>query len=328
MPNDFVNYRPPMFLYNPKKVPKVGHHHAETDTCFSPDGSPLIPSGAPNETALGRWLLSVGDPSKADGFQVDIQADQSGRGPDNPEHGELRGATIFRGMGRCLVTNRSLRFTGYAHRIGISLEWKESVLAFTVPLAEVSSVDPGKSNAFAHLNWLTIELDGLGTTISVAKAEKANEKFGTGVLATNKRKEFAAQIEEARRLARNAIVGALPRAPERVRNTSTPRPRSATASSLRAFPSADAHAEGNAWPGNRCPNPECEAEGLATPLLSCDLCGADTAPPPEPAVQLSPPLAPARLEPGEARMCRNERCDAKGLATPLSVCDLCGTPTI
>jgi hypothetical protein len=67
------------------------------------------------------------------------------------------------------------------------------------PARRDSSVDPGRSSAFRTSSWLKIELADLGTTISVMKAEKANENFATGVLSTNKSKEFAAQIEEARR---------------------------------------------------------------------------------------------------------------------------------
>jgi hypothetical protein len=209
MPSDFANYRPIMFLYDPKKVSKNGYHHAASDTCFTSDGKPLIPPVEPTETALGRWELSTGDAKRAAGVHVDVLADQAGRGPGNPEHGELSLATVFAGRARCLVTDRALRFTGYAHRMGMTLEWKEPILAFSVPLAAITSLDPGKSNPFMTTSkWFKIELGDLGATISVSKVSKANEKFGVSPLATNKSKEFGAQIEEARR--RLASLGVIP----------------------------------------------------------------------------------------------------------------------
>jgi hypothetical protein len=200
MPADFANYRPAMFLYDPKKVPKNGYHHAASNTCFTSDGKPLIPPAEPGETALGRWELSTGDPKRVGGVHVNALVDEAGRGPGNPEHQELSLATVFAGRARCLVTDRALRFTGYAHRLGMTGEWSKSVLAFTVSLAEVTSLDLGKQNAFmTSKKWFEIELADLGTTISVAKASKANEKFGVNPFATNKSKEFGAQIDEARR---------------------------------------------------------------------------------------------------------------------------------
>jgi hypothetical protein len=199
MPADFANYRPVMFLYDPKKVPKTGFYHAASDSCFTSDGKPLIPPAATDETALGRWELSAGDAKKTGGVHVDVLADLEGRGPGNTEHGELSLATVFAGRARCLVTNRALRFTGTARNLGMTLEWKDPILAFSVPLSAITTVDPGKSNPFMALKWLRIELADLGTHISVMKASKANEKFGVSPLATSKNKEFATQIEEARR---------------------------------------------------------------------------------------------------------------------------------
>jgi len=197
MPKDLANYRPSIAVFDPKKISGPRACHEASDTYFSADGKPLTPAGS-DEIAIGRWELTTGDPKKPDGIHVDALADPEWRGPGNPEHGELSLATVFAGRARCLVTDRALRFTCYGHPLGISLEWTKPTIAFTVPLAAITSVDPGKSNAFMHFSWLKIELADLGTTISVAKAAKANEKFAVGVLSTNKSKEFAAQIEEAR----------------------------------------------------------------------------------------------------------------------------------
>lgn len=199
MSRDFANYRPPIFVFDPKAITGARAFHTPSDTHFSADCKPLTPEGS-DETAIGRWELTTGDPKEPDGVHIDALADSEWRGPGNPEHGELSMATVFAGRARCLVTDRALRFTCYGHSLGITLEWNKPTVAFTVPLAAITSVDPGKSSAFTtSSSWLTIDLADLGARLSVAKAEKANEKFATGVFATNKRKEFAAEIEGARR---------------------------------------------------------------------------------------------------------------------------------
>lgn len=197
MPKDFANYRPWITVFDPQKISGSSAYHEASDTYFSADGKPLTAAGS-DEIAIGRWELTTGDPKKPDGIHIDALADSEWRHQGTPITANCRWRPCLQGA-RCLVTDRALRFTCYGHPLGISLEWTKPAVAFTASLAAITSVDPGKSNAFMHSSWLKIELADLGTTISVAKAAKANERFSVGVFATNKSKEFAAQIEEARR---------------------------------------------------------------------------------------------------------------------------------
>jgi hypothetical protein len=140
-----------------------------------------------------------GDPKQPCAF-VDMLLDADGRGPGNPEHGELTLATVFAGDARCLVTNKTLRFTGYAGRIiNFGDAGRNAVLAFTVPLFAVTEVDAGRSNAFHTGKPLNIHLGDWGTVVAVVKAAKANAKFQSGVFATAKNKEFVAQVQTALR---------------------------------------------------------------------------------------------------------------------------------
>ena len=144
---DFANYRPSIAVFDPKKISGPRAYNEASDAYFSADGRPLTPAGS-DEIAIGRWELTTGDPKKPDGIHVDALADPEWRGPENPEHDELSLATVFAGRARCLVTDRALRFTCYGHPLGISLQWTKPTIAFTVPLAAITSVDPGKSNRF------------------------------------------------------------------------------------------------------------------------------------------------------------------------------------
>jgi len=199
MSADFAGYEPAMYCYNPQKVSSGGSYHAGSDSAFTSQGNPAIPSSSSDETAVGRWELTTGDP-KQFGMKVDALIDPEGRGPGNPDHGELSPATVFAGDARCLVTSRALRFTGYAGAIlNFGKAGRGAVLAFTVPLSAITAVDSGRSTAFTTGKLMTIELGAFGTVVSVMKAAKANEKFRSGVFATAKNKDFAAQIEAARR---------------------------------------------------------------------------------------------------------------------------------
>jgi hypothetical protein len=199
MPADFAGYQPVMFCYDPQKVPSSGSYHAGSDSAYTSQGNPAIPSSSSDETEIGRWELTTGSPNQA-ALHVDALVDQEGRGPGNPDHGELSPATVFAGDARCLVTTHAIRFTGYAGAIrNFGKAGRGAVLAFTVPLTAITAVDAGRSNPFMTGKWLRIELGDLGTLVSVMKATKASEKFRSGVFATGKNKEFAAQIEAARR---------------------------------------------------------------------------------------------------------------------------------
>jgi hypothetical protein len=188
-----------MYCYDPQKVSSDGSYHADSGSSFTSQGNPSIPTSSSDETAIGCWELTTGDPKQA-GMMVDALIDLDAHGPGNPYHGQLSPATVFAGDARCLVTSRALRFTGYAGAIrNFGKAGRTAVLAFSVPLAAITAVDPGRSSAFTTGKWLRIELADVGTVVSVMKAAKANEKFRAGVFATAKNKEFAAQIDAARR---------------------------------------------------------------------------------------------------------------------------------
>jgi hypothetical protein len=197
MSADFAGYRPVMFCFSPLKVGPNGTHHAASDSAFTSKGNPALPSSS-DEVEIGRWELTSGDPKQPCAI-VDMLLDAQGRGPGNPEHGELTLATVFAGDARCLVTNKALRFTGYAGSIlNFGKAGPQAVLAFTVPLSAIARVDAGQSNAFYTGKPLNIHLGEWGSVVAVVKAAKANDKFRSGVFATSKNKEFAAQIESAR----------------------------------------------------------------------------------------------------------------------------------
>jgi hypothetical protein len=197
MSADFAGYRPVMYCYDPSKVGANGMYDPSSDSAFTSQGNPAIPSSS-DEMQIGRWELTTGDPKQSCTI-VDMLLDDQGRGPGNPEHGQLTFATAFAGDARCLVTNKALRFTGYAGRIlNFGKAGAHAVLAFTVPFSAITSVDVGRSNAFYTGKPLNIHLGEWGSVVAVVKAARANDKFRSGVFATSKNKEFVAQIESAR----------------------------------------------------------------------------------------------------------------------------------
>jgi hypothetical protein len=198
MSADFAGYRPVMFCFDPAKVDPNGTFHAASDSAFTAKGNPTVPS-ASDEVEIGRWELTSGDPRQPCAI-VDMLLDAQGRGSGNPEHGELTLATVFAGDARCVVTDKALRFTGYAGRIlNFGKAGPHAALAFTVPLSTITRVDAGQSSAFHTGKPVDIHLDEWGSLVAVVKAAKANDRFRSGVFATSKNKDFAAQIEDARR---------------------------------------------------------------------------------------------------------------------------------
>ena len=196
MPADFAGYLPVMWCYDPSKVGPDGSYHAESDAAYTSEGNPAIPSSS-DEREIGRWVLTSGDPKQPCAY-VDMLLDAQGRGPGNPNHDELSPATVFAGDARCLVTDRALRFTGYAGSIrNFGSAGKNAVLAFTVPLSAITMLDAGRSNAVYTRKPLTIQLGQWGTVVTVIKAANANDKFRSGILATARNKEFAAQVGAA-----------------------------------------------------------------------------------------------------------------------------------
>lgn len=198
MPADFAGYRPVMYCYDSSKVGTNGWYDEASDSAVTAQGNPAIASSL-GEVEVGRWELTTGDPKQACAI-VDMLLDDQGRGPGNSEHGQLTLATVFAGDARCLVTNKALRFTGYAGRIlNFGNAGPKAVLAFTVPLSVITGVEAGRSNPFYTGKPLNIHLGGWGTVVAIVKAARANDKFRSGVFATAKNKDLAGQIEETRR---------------------------------------------------------------------------------------------------------------------------------
>jgi hypothetical protein len=198
MPADFAGYRPVMYCYDSSKVGANGWYDEASDSAVTSQGNPAIPSSS-GEVEVGRWELTTGDPKQACAI-VDMLLDDQGRGPGIPEHGQLTPATVFAGDAKCLVTNKALRFTGYAGRIlNFGNAGPTAVLAFAVPLSAVTSVEAGRSNPFYTGKPLNIHLGEWGTAVAVVKAARANDTFRSGVFATAKNKDFAAQVENTRR---------------------------------------------------------------------------------------------------------------------------------
>jgi hypothetical protein len=82
-----------------------------------------------------------------------------------------------------------------------------------------------------------------------------------------------------------------------------------------------------------CGYERCDAYDLPTPLERCDVCGLATRSA-RPSVADLPGAVRVTMTPPEPRpaaggrpMCVADSCDAYGLPTPLSRCDLCGRPT-
>ena len=192
---DFLSYRPPVHRFSPAEIGPEGRYDPFTDCAVTADGNPAIPPST-DEVEISRWELAQGDGSPT--VHVDIPLDTDGRGIGSAEHGELTPATVVAGEAKCLVTTRALRFTAYSGKLLDKVKGSRTVLAFTVPLSVITSVDPGRSTAFYAATWLTIHLDEWDAVISVMKAERAGARFESGILATNKTKDFAAQIDAAR----------------------------------------------------------------------------------------------------------------------------------
>lgn len=193
---DIRSLRPVLCTFDPTKVAATGWYDAATDCAVTRDVLPLVPEGS-DERIIGHWHLSQGDKSPV--LWLDLPMDQEARGVSGSEHGAREVRTAVAAEARCLVTNQALRIACYSGQsVAVGRLGTTAAVMFKVPLSKVTRVDAGKSNAFSTRNPVTIALGDWDAVISVKKAARANEKFASGVFATAKNKEFAAQIESAR----------------------------------------------------------------------------------------------------------------------------------
>lgn len=194
---DLASLRPTMRSFDPTKVGAEGWYDDLTDCAVTRDVMPLVPDGA-EERVIGRWDLSQGDKSPV--FWLDLPMDEEARGVGNTEHGVLEVRTAVAAEARCLVTDRALRIACYrGQSVGPGKLSKTAVVMLKVPLSQISHVDPGKSNAFSTGAPVKVVLGEWEAVISVKKAARANDKFSSGIFATAKNNEFAAEVDAARR---------------------------------------------------------------------------------------------------------------------------------
>ena len=193
---DLASLRPVLRSFDPTKIGANGWYDDRTDCAVTRDVLPLVPDGA-EERIIGRWHLSQGDKSSV--LWLDLPMDEEARGVGSAEHGVLDVRTAVAAEARCLVTDQALRIACYSGQsVGPGRLGKTAAVMFKVPLSEISRVDPGKSNAFSTGSPMTMVLGNWEAVISVKKAAKANDKFASGVFATAKNKEFAAEVDSAR----------------------------------------------------------------------------------------------------------------------------------
>jgi hypothetical protein len=194
---DLASLRPIMRSFDPTKIGAGGWYDDLTGCAVSRNVLPLVPEGAA-ERVIGRWDLSQGDKSPV--FWLDLPMDEEARGVGSAEHGTLEVRTAIAAEARCLVTDRCLRIACYSGQsVGPGKLGKTAAVMLKVPLSEISNIDPGKSNAFSTGSPMTIVLGDWNAVISVKKAARANDKFSSGIFATAKNKEFAAEVDAARR---------------------------------------------------------------------------------------------------------------------------------
>lgn len=147
---------------------------------------------------MGRWHLSQGDNSPV--LWLDLPIDEAGIGAGGSEHGPLSVTTVLAAEARCLVTDRALRFACYSGKVSrFGQLTGTTAVVFQVPLDAISRIDPGRSNAFMTSSPLMIDIGEWNASVSVKKAAPANDAFGSGIFARAKNKDFAAQIEAAKR---------------------------------------------------------------------------------------------------------------------------------
>jgi hypothetical protein len=193
---DLGSLRPALSSFDPTKVGADGWYDAATDCAVTRDVLPLIPKGS-DERVIGRWHLSQGDKSPV--LWLDLPMDKEARGAGSSEHGVLEVRTAVAAEARCLITNQALRIACYSGQsVGPGKLSNIAAVMFKVPLSEIARVDPGRSNAFSTRSPVTVMLDAWEAVISVKKAARANEQFASGVFATAKNKDFAAEINSAR----------------------------------------------------------------------------------------------------------------------------------
>jgi hypothetical protein len=89
MPKDFANYRPAIAVFDPKKISGPRAYHEASDTYFSADGKPLTPAGS-DESAIGRWELTTGEPKKRTEFTSMRWPIRSGADRGIPSTGKCR----------------------------------------------------------------------------------------------------------------------------------------------------------------------------------------------------------------------------------------------
>ncbi|MCU1600518.1 MAG: hypothetical protein JWO22_1227 [Frankiales bacterium] len=194
MSADFDGYRPRFCCLNPYKMKSTQVFHPASDVAMTNKGLPAIPEGR-SETPLSRWDFVIGGKPASSMF---VEIDDQGRGAGNADHGPLRLREVFAGDAKCLLTDKALRIAAYSGsvlnfgKLGVA-----AILGFTIPLAEVTNVDAGRSNPVYTARSFVIECRQLGAGLEIGKACTANEQFSSSVFATNKIRDFATDLTQA-----------------------------------------------------------------------------------------------------------------------------------